>query len=300
MMTRIATGASARQMNGDLQAAMRSLTTIQNQLTTGRRISRMSDGPAEATASLGQRAELRRTEQYARNAERADMWLRSADSALSSASDQLANARNLVIQARSGATDPASRAAIADQLRQVRESLLATANTQSGGRPIFGGTTASSTAYGPSGAYQGDAGAVALQVAANQSTTVNVTGPTAFGTTNPTTPLAGDIFQVLDALATAVAANDQGTLAASTGLIDSALARVAQSQVVVGSRAAQLEGIMQQNVDASIGLKGGISKLEDLDLAEAMISLRTKEAAYQAALQVTAKIIQPSLLDFLR
>ena len=300
MLNRITTGAAARQMNGNLQNSLRGLTQIQNELTTGRRINRMSDGPAEATTSLAQRAQLRQTEQYARNADRSQMWLRSGDVALGAASDQLANARNLVIQARSGATDPASRAAIADQLRQVRESLLATANSQTGGRPIFGGTTAGAVAYDSAGVYQGDAGIVNLQVAPNQSTAVNVTGTTVFGTPNTTTPLNGDVFQLLDALATAVAANDQASLANSTGLIDAATARVAQAQVVIGSRSAQMEETQQQNVDATIAFKSSISRLEDVDMAEALISLRSKEAAYQAALQVTARVIQPSLLDFLR
>ena len=52
--------------------------------------------------------------------------------------------------------------------------------------------------------------------------------------------------------------------------------------------------------DAKVALKSGISNKENIDFAESIINLKTREAAYQAAIQATAKIIQPSLLDFLR
>lgn len=300
MLQRITYGAAARQMNGDLQSAMRQLTTIQHQLTTGRRINRMSDGPADAVNSLAHRAELRRNEQFERNIDKSQTWLRTADLALTNASDGLASARGLLVQARSAALDGPARKAIADQIRQIRESMLGNANMQVSGRPLFGGTTAGATAYDTSATYQGDAGDVVLAVSPSLSMTVNVTGPTAFGMTNLSDPLNGDVFQLLGALATAVENNDQTVLPNATTLVDAAVVRLDQTQVVLGSRSAQLEALTEQNIDASISLKGAISKLEDIDLPEAMIGLKTKEAAYQAALQVAAKVMQPSLMDFLR
>lgn len=299
-MTRLTTSAGARQANYDLQRAMRTMNDLQRQLTSGRRLERVSDAPADAVSSLAQRAELRRVEQYGRNAERATSWVRSADAALSSVDDQLTAVRSLLVQANSGAADATARAGIATQIRAIRTALLDTANTQVEGRPIFAGTVAGAKAYDSSATYVGDAGAVDIPVSPNVSMQVNVSGTTVFGTANLLDPTQGDVFQVLESIATSVQSGDTTAMGAGLGLIDTAAQRVAQSQVVLGARGAQLESLELANVDASTNLKAGISRLEDVDLAEALIGLRTREAAYQAALQATAKVVQPSLLDFLR
>ena len=49
-----------------------------------------------------------------------------------------------------------------------------------------------------------------------------------------------------------------------------------------------------------IDLKASLSDVEDIDYAQAIIEVKSQEMAFQAALSVTAKVIQPTLLDFLR
>ena len=43
-----------------------------------------------------------------------------------------------------------------------------------------------------------------------------------------------------------------------------------------------------------------LSEVEDIDITEALTQLATHENNYQASLLAAAKIIQPSLVDFLR
>lgn len=300
MLTRQVSSSSARQANFDLQRAMRSISDIQRQLTSGRRIDRVSDGPADAVSALAQRAELRRTEQFTRNLERATTWVRTGDAALASVADQLETARSLAIQANSASVDATARAGLAQQIRSIRSALLDTANTQLEGRPIFAGNAAGTGAYDTTGAFVGDTGVVNVPVSPSVGVQVNLSGPTVFGTAHPTDPTLGDLFQALEYAATAVENGDNAGMGAAIGLIDTATRRVAQAQVVLGARGAQLESLEQANLSSSINLRSGISKLEDVDLAEAVIALRSRESAYQAALQATARVVQPSLLDFLR
>ena len=300
MMNRVATSSSARTMNADLQNSMRALNSIQQQISSGRRISRVSDGPADAVNSLTQRAELRRTEQFTRTVDRARLWLRAGEDALAQVSDRLTTARSLVVQGRSGAIGAAERSAIAQEIRAIRSSLIGTANATIDGRPVFGGTTASTAAYDANATYQGDSGAVNLPLAPGIAVTVNAGGPAVFGTFNGGDPTAGDVFQLLESLAASVASGDTTATTAGLTLIDAAATRAASAQVSLGTRGGQIEDLDLANLDVAISLKAGISKAEDVDLAEALINLRTREAAYQAALQATAKVIQPSLLDFLR
>jgi flagellar hook-associated protein 3 FlgL len=68
----------------------------------------------------------------------------------------------------------------------------------------------------------------------------------------------------------------------------------------VGARAKRVEDMKTQNLMDGLTMKQNLSGLEDADLAEVMVSLEAQRVAYQAALQATAKAIQPSLADFLR
>nr|WP_275588167.1 flagellin [Paenarthrobacter ilicis] len=42
------------------------------------------------------------------------------------------------------------------------------------------------------------------------------------------------------------------------------------------------------------------SRVEDMDLGKAVMDLKLQETSYQVALAVTAKVLQPTLMDFLR
>jgi len=299
MNTRVTTQSTNRLLLRDIQDAQRALTGIQGQMSSNKRVQIASDDPGAALASIGHRAELRRSQQLDRNADRAKDWLGAADRATGEAVDLLSQARALVVQATSGANDAGARLAIANQLRQVRESLLSTANTQAAGRAIFAGT-AGGGAFDATGTYLGDTGSVSAPVAAGVTMRLTRTGPEVFGTTSATNPMQGDVFQVLDALANAVQGNDATTISAGLGAIDTATTRVQDVQTELGSRTVQLEDLRAAAKVRDQELTSRISELEDVDLAEATVTLKARELAYQSALGVAGRLMQTTLLDFLR
>jgi flagellar hook-associated protein 3 FlgL len=89
----------------------------------------------------------------------------------------------------------------------------------------------------------------------------------------------------LDALAS--------TLALKTSQVQTELGQV-------GARFQRVDAMQSQNKADALTMKKNLSNLEDVDLAEIMMQLQTQQVAYQAALQATAKALQPSLADFLR
>ncbi|MEZ5321043.1 MAG: flagellar hook-associated protein FlgL [Microthrixaceae bacterium] len=300
MITRVATNAGAFAMLGNLQRNDIALYKAQEQISSGRRINRLSDAPADAVNALSQRAQLRRLEQYGRNADEAQRWLSGTDSALMSVQDQLTSARSLLVTANSGVHTPESRASIAADLRGIREAMLQTANISSNGHPLFAGTKVVTAAYDGTGAYQGDEGVVAVPVGPSVTITANVSGTAVFGTASTVPAVPGDVFQVLESIATAIENGDTTAMSAGLGQIDDASKRVSQAQVLVGSRGKQIEGLVNDMGQQQVALKAGISKKEDADIAESVIGLKTQEAAYQAALQALSQVIRPTLMDFLR
>jgi len=299
-MNRVTSFSASNLMLSDLADGQRALNRAQEQIASGKKVQKASDGPAEAVASLDSRARLRRSEQLDRNAGTARQWLTASDGATQTVIDGISAARSLVIQANSASGDANSRAAIAGQLMSLRQSLLGAANTAVLGRPIFAGTAAGQVAYDTSGAYAGDAGSVQLPVANGVTLQVTRTGPEVFGTTNPADPANGDLFQVLSSLAQSVQSGDTAAMTAGLSHLDTATNRVQVVQVELGSRLNQIDDLRAAASANDTELKSAISGLEDIDYAEAAIAYKSHEASYQAALQVTARIIQQSLLDFLR
>jgi flagellar hook-associated protein 3 FlgL len=299
MTDRITPAMSSRRMLADLQDASRSLLRAQERMSSQKQISRASDSPARALAAMDQRLALRRSDQFQRNAADARGWLATADATLTGAVDQLTQVRSLVLQGASAGSDPAARAALAAEVRSAHESLLQMANTEYLGRPIFGGTADVTRAYDATGAYQGDTGTVDRPVAPGVSVRVNRTGPEVFGAP-AADPLDGDVFQLLGAVATALEGGDQTALQTSLQRLSGSIDRIETAQVELGARAKQVEDVIARTELADLDRRQSLSELEDVDIAEALIDVKAREFAYQAALDVSARGMSTSLLDFLR
>jgi flagellar hook-associated protein 3 FlgL len=298
-MNRVTSVATVRRSLADLMAANSSLVDAQARASSQKQLQRASDGPAQALAALEHRGVLRRSAQQQRNASDARSWLSSADTALASSVDELTRVRTLVSGARSGASDPNARKAVADEIRTIRTAMLSLANTEHLGRPIFAGTAATDVAFAPDGTYQGDTGAVRRPIAPAVDVQVNRSGSSVFGT-QAAVPMDGNVFQVLDALAAAVEAGDDSAMATGIVRVDTSIDRVESAQVELGARARQVDDVVARSETADLDRRQALSELEDVDIAEAILDLKAREVGYQVALSATAQVSKLSLLDFLR
>lgn len=299
-MTRITSTTSNRRMLNDLATAQRSLLRAQGRLSSGKELERASDGPARALAALDHRSQLRRSEQFQRNASDARGWLVAADTALTSGVEEMTRARTLVIGANSGASDPNARKAIADELRTLRDGLIQLGNSKYMDRPIFSGNADVDAAFDASGAYLGDAGAVMRPLAESVTVQVNRDGPSVFGVSNPGDPMNGNVFEMLDAVIAAVESGDPNAMATGLTRLDAMTDQMEAGQVELGARARQVEDVAARTEVLDLDRRRALSEVEDVDVAQALIDVRSREFTYQAALSSAATVMQVSLLDFLR
>ena len=297
-MSRITNTTMSRAVLANIQNNARGLNKAQDQISSGKQVRKPSDGPAQVLSALDYRSQLRRNEQLGRNVLDARSWLDSADSALTHSVSELTRARTLTLNGVNGANDAQGRFALASEIRTIAEGMVQTANTEHLGRPIFGGTTAGEVAYDADGNYLGDGGLVARTIAPSVTVQVNRPGPEVFGESD--TGIDGNVFQMLHALANALEAGDLDTARNGIDAIDAATRRIETAQVEMGARAKQLEEVHARNEQVAIDLKFALAEVEDTDMVEAIITLQAQEMAYQGALAVTAKVVQPTLLDFLR
>jgi flagellar hook-associated protein 3 FlgL len=277
----------------NLQKSLGRSAKLQEQLSSGKLVSRPSDSPASTVATMQVRSESRAVQQYARNANDGMAWLSSLDTTLTSASTQVGRARDLVLQGLNGAASSASRQTLAEEIDNIRESLIGLANTTYLDRPIFGGNTADRTAYTSGGVYSGDAGEVNRTVGDGSTVRVNLTGPEVFGVG------ADDLFNVLSSISDKLK-NDPAAARAELGRLDTVTEKMRTAMAQVGARYNRVESMKLTADDRLLTLNTQQSEFEDIDLPQTIMEMQLQETAYQAALAATAKVIQPSLVDFLR
>lgn len=290
---RIAHSSLARRTLDNLQTNLARLARAQDEVSSMKRLRRPSDSPVDTVSAMRLRADMGRNTQIARNLDDALGWLGVADNALTSTVEQLTRIRDLVIQARNVSSDAPAREGIANEVEKIRETVLGLANTQYNGRAIFAGTASGVAAYDGNGNYVGFSAAIERTIAPGVRVQVNVNGDDAFGTPGD------DLFTHIADLAAAIRSNP-GDLDALATELDARTRSLQARLAEVGARYMRVEAMKDRNSADALTMKQNLSNVEDTDMAHAVMELQMQEVAYQAALQATARAIQPSLVDFLR
>ncbi|CAM3442351.1 flagellar hook-associated protein FlgL [Nocardioides dubius] len=292
---RVTQNMMVRQSLSAIETNASRLAQSQEQLSTGRRLNRPSDSPGDTIAAMRVRGEQAALAQHTRNAEDGMGWLNQLDGALSSITSQVRRARDLALQgANEGMSSASAREALAVEVDQLRESLIATANSQYLGRPVFGGITAGASAYDASGAWVGQAGAVNRTIGNGVSIAVNVNGPDVFGVDG------ASLFDELESLSNSLRAGDTAGIQTSITELNTRQDAIITTQAGVGIRAKRVEQVLTDATSSDLSLTSRLSDLEDADLIKAAIDVKLQEVAYQSALATSARVLSNSLLDYLR
>jgi flagellar hook-associated protein 3 FlgL len=105
------------------------------------------------------------------------------------------------------------------------------------------------------------------------------------------------VFALLDELSTTLRAG--GDVSDRLGDIDTHLNNMLKELAAVGARENQIDDAQDQISQKSLTAKTRLSAIEDVDLAAAILDMQSQEVAYKGALGAAAKVLQPTLLDFL-
>lgn len=306
---------SGRELSSVELAATR-MASAQEQMTTGKRLNRPSDGPADTAVALKARAGVAAQKQFQRNGQDGLSWLTTVDSAIQDANSLVNRAYVLAVKgANTASNGQTSEEALAAEVDQIKQSLMAVANTQYLGRPVFGGTTTGNSAFSLSSTqataadgtpivdadgnpvyqvtYAGDGGSVSRRVGADTVVRVDSDGQSVFGNDG------SNVFDGLDQLSAALRSGDGDTISGCIDLMQSAMSQLGAAAASEGARMNQINAAVSVSTDSTLNLQKVKSDVEDIDIAEATINMQTQTNAYQAALMAVSKTSQQSLLDFL-
>jgi flagellar hook-associated protein 3 FlgL len=299
MTVRFTNDILARQTLFDLGTASSSLVKAQQQLSSGKRINTAEDDPYGASQATSLHSRLADNAQYQKNISDAQARTSTADSARGNVTDILQRARELVVEAANGTESQQSLNAISSEMSQLKGALQAQANSTYNGRYIFGGTVTNAQPY-TSNSYSGNALPVQRMIGDGQTVNIGITGPAAFGTTAAGPPATQNVFDAFDSIINDLNTGNTTALGSSAlTSLDSALTTAGNARTAVGAMANRLDTQNTFLTAQQLSLKGVLSDTEDADTAQVAVAFSQSQTAYQAALQVGAKIIQPTLLDFL-
>ena len=298
MPLRVTQGMIQNQMLRNLNHNFERMSGLENQLSTGRKINKPSDDPVGITYALRYRSELSMNDQYQRNITEATSAVSHLDNVLDQVNDLIKRIKELAIRGISDSSPESARSAIGQELDGVYKQLFSLGNDQMNGKFIFNGQKTTTAPYDidNAAAQDTDDSDILLPVAPGVQIATNVTGSKVFGaSTDP-----DNLFRVINEIKQGMLNNDPDRAEAVMDALDTRLDTFLGVRAEVGARANRVEMLDNRNQLMSDTLNGLSGKTEDADIDKTIMNLKRDENVYLASLSTAARLIQPSLVDYLR
>ena len=284
----------------DIQQSDASLQTAFQQVSTGQKVNLPSDNPAAAAAELQVQAQSANVDQYTTNSDSALSQAQLGDSVLTSVVSLLNKAVTLGTEGANGTSTSAARASISTEVQGLLSNVVALANTTFQGISIFGGTVSNQAAFtaDPTSStgytYNGSNAVNNIQVGESLTVQANIPGSTLF--TNSTASVLG----ALSDLSTALTSGTSADIGTATTAVTTALDYVTQQHVVYGSTINQLTSQETYLSQEKVTLTSRSTALVGIDTATAAENLSQAETSNSAIFAAAAKVLQNSLLNYLK
>jgi flagellar hook-associated protein 3 FlgL len=288
-----------RAAQSRLRAAYARMEKANQQVSTGKAYSRPSENQSASSRAAVLQDQLDQVATFTRAIDDSRSRLAISDTKMQQAMDLYHRITELATQASSSINSADSRKSIREEVLQLRGELEGIANTQYLGAPIFAGyesanavtfdTTTSSWVFNGSPTDR-----LQRRLGPNEVVDTNITAGELFS--NGT----NDIFSVLDDLADALNNNDTPGIQASLDQVTSLRSTLSAGQARMGAVVNRVEQASDRNASIKVTLTTELSRVQDVDLGDAITDQSRLTMAYQAALGVTAKANDQTLLDWLR
>ena len=296
-----------------LQSDLYTLTGLQEQAASGKSLMQPSDNPTGTSEVLSLNAQIGRFQQYATNAGDGQSRLNTAASALSSVTSALDKVQtNLLSGANASASDASTEKALSQDVLSLKQEIIGLAGTTYNNRPVFSGTYGTapypqasasgvsdptSPSYDPTVAYAyaGNNSPMTRVVAPGQTVNVSMPGNQIFGSGTTS------VFALLDTISNDLASGNTSALSGSDlSKLKSAIDNVTQATGSLGALSASVNQDQTNATNTVCNLQVQVGNITDADEAQVATELDLAATSYQAALETTAKLIQPSLAQFLQ
>lgn len=322
----------------DMQNNLQNLKKLQGQLSSGKEISRPSDDPFKVARAMQMHTDISSNKQYNENIKDTINWLDQTDTGLNQLGKQFQRVRELMVSSGNAAYGSDERQKIKDEINGIVSNISQTLNASFDGKYIFGGTRGTSKPVGvkeeennniitykaADGTNLTDADPTMserLVTEISQGVTVeyNVTSTDVlefkYKKSNTSGEVNMDVKNILENIVKHLDGNiakadgsgwEQDTSAASDALMgqdledmDAVINNILKLRSQVGAKMNAMDSAQEKNLDENLNLTDILSQTEDIDITEKTMQFATAQTVYIAALQTSAKVIQPTLMDYL-
>lgn len=269
-MTTINTNVAALYAQLSIASNARSLETVMEQLSTGKRINNSVDDVAGLAISTRLTAQIRGLNQAARNGNDGISLIQTAEGATEQTNNMLQRMRELAVQASNDTNNSDDRRFLDLEFQQLKTQITKIAEyTQWNGANILDGT-------GGNGS-----GLVTFQVGANAAQTITVTLP------NMRTSSGGVLSNISSSLIT-----NSVTAGSALGAIITALDTVNNERAKMGAIISRLQFTIDNLFNVSTQSQQSRSRILDTDYASATTELAKRNIIQQAAQAMLAQANQ--------
>jgi flagellar hook-associated protein 3 FlgL len=287
---------------------------MQQQMASGKRITKISDDPIGVISSMQVRVKLYKSEQYKKNVDRALTWLDETESSILELNEVIKTAYETVVGQATDTMDEEERSAAAQLIKQLRDHVVTIGNAKSNDKYIFGGYNVSNAPFEVDASgniiynnldMNDSANAAALDAMAQESIRYSVGFNITMDVSTTGVELLGtgdnNIYKILDDLYNALESNTSNDgLTGFTAKLQNKQNDVLSIAAEIGGKVNRLELIQNRFEEDILTYTDRKSKIEDVDQAEAIMNYKMAQSVYEASLQIGSQIIQPSLVNFLK
>jgi flagellar hook-associated protein 3 FlgL len=308
MVMKVSTSMFFDRASAQLGNVQGSLAKTQEQLSTGKQITKPSDEPDKASLVTRLESEIARQKSYQGNIKSVEIRLKAEETALNSTSDVMYRMKELAVQAANDTLGAADRKTISLEMTELRNQMLSLANSQdSNGNYLFAGSRVSQMPFAPDAkgvlVYKGDQARMVVGVGDNRRMNQNIPGSDAFTNVVRDDGKGGKVgvgfFQSLGDLIDAVKGSNRVAIQRGISEIDSLQQGLSDATAQVGTDLNVVDS--QNNVldEITLRLKTTMSDIQDLDYTEAITKMNKDQLALEAAQSSFAKISKLSLFNYI-
>jgi len=277
----------------------------QEQIATQKRINRPSDDPSGMGRVLAGRSTLATIGQYTNNIKQGKTRLEFNEETLKLVDDLVQRARRTAEEKSGDGVSAAERALAAEAVKEIYDQVMQLANSKLNGRYLFSGDRTDTEAFTRDAAYNatynGDAGSYRIPIADNVDVRVDADGRNYFQ------DAADGGVNIFDELRDLIAGLENTNIAAGSAQIratvdplEDAHVQIMNKRSEAGPKLYRLQATEEHWTNVKNTVQAAIGREEDVDVAQAIIELKNLETAYQSTMAAASRIIQPSLVNFLK
>lgn len=293
-----------RNSQSRLQINLQAIDRLNEDISSGIRLRKMSDDPTSAGQVVRISSSMRALTQFQRNVDLGLSRASAEELVLNQLTDGLGRAIELGVAQASGTANAQTRLIVKTEVDQLINYAVGLGNTKLGDDYLFGGTRAGEKPFRmpptPADGFSAltvgvtpvdPSGAISLEINDGVFTTPSHNGTEVFLTT--------DALEALRALSTALGINDVAGIQVATDRLTVASSQVQNVLGAQGARINELENARTNLDGMEFNLKAFRADLRDTEVDKAIAELIGKQTLYQAAMSATSRILGLSLANYL-